>query len=60
MLEYFRNCSKRNFGKNDIKEYLLVLIRFDEKFSGCGPLLIVMIRFSSSLEDIKFLSLLIE
>lgn len=26
IFEYFRNCSKRNFGRNDRIEYLLVLI----------------------------------
>lgn len=60
IFEYFLNCSKRNFGRNVNSEYLLVLIRFDVNFPGCGPLLIVIIRLSSSICNNLFLSLLKE
>ncbi len=55
ILEYFRNCSKRNFGRNVKIEYLLVLIRLDTNLVVCGPLLIVIIRFSSSLSVMEYL-----
>ena len=32
IFEYFRNCSKRNFGRKDKIEYLLVLIRLGDEF----------------------------
>jgi len=48
IFEYLRNCSKRNFGRNDKIEYLLVLIWFVINFVCCGPWLIVIIRLVSS------------
>ena len=35
MFEYFRNCSKRNLGKNVIKLYLLVLIELEQNLVSC-------------------------
>ena len=47
IFEYFRNCSQRNFGKNETNEYLLVLISFDKNFVSSMRWLTNIVRCSS-------------
>lgn len=47
IFEYFRNCSQRNFGRNETNEYLLVLISFDKNFVSLMRWLMNIVRCSS-------------